>query len=86
MQKPSWKIRRRIINTTLLFCASCVTYIMIFGDDRAVNEVIVLGAFGLAFGTIGSYVFGAVWDDSNFMATSNKQGQDTNPVYEEQLP
>lgn len=65
--KPSWAIRRRIIVATLLFCAFCVTYIMVWGDDRPVMEVIVFSAFGLALSVIGSYIFGAVWDDKNIM-------------------
>lgn len=47
---------------------------MIRGDDRAVNEVIVMCSFGLAFGTIGSYVFGAVWDDKNYMSAVKPKG------------
>jgi hypothetical protein len=67
MLKPSWKIRRRIVVSTLIFCAFCVLWIMIRGDARSVNEVIVMCAFGLAGSTIGAYVFGAVWDDRNVM-------------------
>lgn len=67
MNKPSWEVRRRIIIATLVFCAFCVTYIMIWGDQRPVMEVIVFSAFGLALSVIGSYIFGAVWDDKNIM-------------------
>ncbi len=65
--KPSWKIRRRIVIATLIFCAFCVLWIMIRGDERSVLEVIVMCAFGLAGSTIGAYVFGSVWDDRNVM-------------------
>lgn len=67
MSKPSWKIRRRIIVATLLFCAFLVGYVTIWGDARPVLEVVVIGAFGLALSVIGSYIFGAVWDDRNVM-------------------
>lgn len=84
MQKPSWKIRRRIIHATLIFCAFCVLWIMVRGDDRAVNEVIVMCAFGLAFAVIGSYIFGAVWDDKNFMSTVRNKGlADTSQTYDD---
>lgn len=67
MNKPSWKVRRRIIIATLLFCAFLVGYITVWGDDRSVLEVIVFCSFGLALSVIGSYIFGAVWDDKNVM-------------------
>ena len=67
MNRPPWKMRRRIVVGALLFCAWCVAWIMLRGDDRSVNEVIVMCAFGLAGSVIGAYVFGAVWDDRNVM-------------------
>ena len=65
--KPSWTVRRRIIIFTLLFCAFCVTYIMVIPGSKPVHEMIVMSAFGLALSVIGSYIFGAVWDDKNVM-------------------
>lgn len=65
--KPSWKIRRRIIIATLAFCAFVIAYSMVWGDERPVHETIVLGAFALAGAVIGSYIFGAAWDDRNVM-------------------
>lgn len=78
--RPPWKVRRRIVNLTLLFCAACVLWIMVRGDDRGVNEVIVVSAFGLAFSVIGSYIFGAVWDDKNVMEKLGKEAY-TEPAY-----
>ena len=66
--KPSWKIRRRVVLAALVFCAACVVWVMVWGDSRTVNDVIIMCAFGLAFATIGSYVFGAAWDDKNYMS------------------
>ena len=66
--RPPWKVRRRLVIATLMFCAFCVLWIMVRGDDRGVNEVIVMCSFGLAFSTLGSYIFGAVWDDKNVMS------------------
>lgn len=63
--RPSWRNRRRVIFLTLFFCAFCIIFIMIKGQDTRVNETIVLGAFGLAFTTIGFYVAGAAWTDVN---------------------
>ena len=65
--RPIWKNRRRTIFGTLLFCAGQVTYLSVWGADTAVNEATVAGLIMLAAGVIGSYVFGAVWDDRNVM-------------------
>lgn len=79
MTKPSWKIRRRIVLATLLFCAFCVLWIMIRGDERSVLEVIVMCAFGLAGSTIGAYVFGSVWDDRNVMKELGPKAYEEEP-------
>lgn len=65
LNSKRWVIRRRIINLTLLFCASCVIYLMLKGDDTQLSQSIVNGAFLLAGSVIGSYIFGATWDDKN---------------------
>lgn len=68
--RPSWKIRRRIVIATLGFCAGCIVYLMIYGQaDSRLHETIAYGLIGTAISTIGSYVFGAAWDDSNVMRT-----------------
>lgn len=72
--KPSWKVRRRIIHATLIFCVFCVCWIMFSKDTRSVAEVIVMCAFGLGAATIGSYIFGAVWDDKNYMSALKPKG------------
>jgi hypothetical protein len=60
---PSWRYRRKMIFLTLLFCAACVIYIMVWGADTRVNETIVLGCFMLAGSVVGVYVGGATWED-----------------------
>jgi hypothetical protein len=59
----SWTIRRRIIVLTLVFCAGLVLYVTLKGTDTRTAETIVQSAFYLAGMVIGSYVFGAVWED-----------------------
>lgn len=63
--KDQWEYRRRIVITTLLFCAFCICYIMFDGADTRVNENIILGCFTLAGSVIGFYVGGATWNDIN---------------------
>lgn len=71
MEKPSWKIRRSIILITLLFCAAIIIKIIWSGADTTTAQVALYGSFGLAGTVIGSYIFGAVWDDNNLMDKSN---------------
>ena len=63
LPRPSWKIRRRIVVATLLWCAAMVTYLAVLGRDIDLSETIANGSLLLMASVIGSYVFGAVWDD-----------------------
>jgi DMSO reductase anchor subunit len=65
--RPPWAQRRRIVHLTLVFCATCVAYALVKGEDTELARAIVNGAFLLAGSVIASYVFGAVWDDKNIM-------------------
>lgn len=79
--RPSWKIRRRIVIATLGFCAGCITYLMICGQaDSRLHETIAYGLFGTGISVIGSYVFGATWDDMNVMKTLGREAyRDSGP-------
>lgn len=61
----SWKMRRRVIVGTLFFCATSVAYLIGFGSDSELNQAIANGLILLCGSTIGSYIFGATWDDKN---------------------
>ncbi len=68
MNRPPWKVRRRIIIATLLFCGGCVIYLMGFGADNELNRLIVQSCFFLSGTIIATYVLGASWDDLNVMS------------------
>ena len=69
-QKP-WSFRRRVVITALLFCAGIVAKVTVWGhSSEGIGEALVTSAFGLAGAVIGSYIFGAVWND-------NTQGRKT---------
>ena len=59
----SWIIRRRIIVLTLLYSAVSVSYLILFGEDSRLNQDIASSLILLCASLIGSYVFGAIWDD-----------------------
>jgi uncharacterized membrane protein len=64
----TWTQRRRIIRATLTFCASSVAYVILWPGDAITAPVrsnIAMALVALAGSTVGSYVFGAVWDDFN---------------------
>lgn len=62
---PTWRVRRRIIVATLLWCAGMVTYLAIWGRPISLSETTVNALILLMGSIIGSYVFGVVWDDKN---------------------
>lgn len=70
LSRPSWRVRRAIIVGTLIFCALEILYLTIWGQDTDLAETIANGLILLAGSVIAAYVFGATWDDKNFMALS----------------
>lgn len=69
--KTDWKIRRRIIYFTLMFCLFEIVYLTVFAQSTELNETLANGTLLLAGSVIGSYVFGAVWDDRNLSKHSS---------------
>lgn len=65
--RPSWKIRRRVIWGTLVFCAVTVGWLAVAGEDTELNRTIANALILLGGAVISSYVFGAAWDDMNVM-------------------
>lgn len=63
--QSSWTIRRRIIVITLFWCGVMVTYLSIWGRDIQLSETSVNGLLLLMASVIGSYVFGATWDQNS---------------------
>ncbi len=63
-RQGTWKVRRRIIHATLVFCALQVGYLTFKGEDTRLNETLAMSAYALAGAVIGSYVFGAVFEDT----------------------
>lgn len=59
---------------TLLWCAGMVTYLAIFGRPTTLSETIANGCLLLMASVIGSYVFGAVWEDIKLPGTADPYG------------
>ncbi|MGB3043672.1 MAG: hypothetical protein WBB98_10800 [Xanthobacteraceae bacterium] len=75
MARPSWRIRRRVIVATLLFCAGEIIYLTGWGKDTDLASTIANGVLILAGSVIGAYVFGAAWDDRNVMSAMRHGGR-----------
>lgn len=65
MAKADWTIRRRVVVATLAFCGGEVLYLTVYGRDIELHGTIAASLILLAGSVIGSYVFGATWDDKN---------------------
>lgn len=80
LMKVEWKIRRKVIFSTLMFCAAEVGYLTFAGQDTQLHQAIATSLILLAGSVIGSYVFGAVWDDNNARKAANEAGPSTTIV------
>lgn len=69
MTKPincnNWARRRRFMLVTTAFCMACPVWVLYTGLDTKPAETAVTMSFVTITGIVGSYVFGAVWDDKN---------------------
>jgi peptidoglycan/LPS O-acetylase OafA/YrhL len=77
--KDNWKIRRRVVFGALGYIAIMLAYIVLIGTDSALFGQVAVGLIGAAVAIIGSYVFGAVWDDNGkrrLMAEREEAEQD----------
>lgn len=75
---PQWARRRRVVFATLSYCAVQNGYLVALGADTVLHRSLAEGAFMLAGAVVGSYVFGATWDDRNKMQHVEKLAQNGN--------
>lgn len=84
----SWKIRRRLVFMTELYCATAVGYLIIWGPDDELRRAAVNGLILLAGATLQGYVFGVIFDKTQVQpagsTTETKQTVVTAPP--EQTP
>lgn len=66
---PDWAVRRRIIILSMLWEAILFTAIAIVAmlrvNTNPLLDTIIINVASLFGGTLGSYIFGAVWDRKN---------------------
>lgn len=61
----NWPRRRKWMLTVLVWALANAQYVMIWGDDTGLHQNALVALLGLIAAIIGSYVFGAVWDDND---------------------
>lgn len=76
IERPDWKRRRLRLDLALIFLGACLLYVLFPGGDATVDEVAVIPLVAGVVGLIGQYIFGATWDDKNYM---NAIAKDNNP-------
>jgi hypothetical protein len=74
-RRGTWRVRRRIIHATLVFCAAQIAYLTFCGEDTRLNETLAVGAYALVGSVIGAYVFGAAWEDISLRRAERWDGQ-----------
>lgn len=57
-----WRNRRRVMVGSLLFCMFTVAYVLMNDRQSSVAESAVTMSFITIMSTVGSYVFGKVWE------------------------
>lgn len=61
----NWPRRRRWMLSILIWAVLNIQYLIFFGVDTGLHQNALVALLGLVGATIGSYVFGAVWDDND---------------------
>lgn len=65
----SWKIRRRFMFAITAFCMAVVAYVLYRDLSSGPAETAVNMSFVTLLGIVGSYVFGATWEDISMART-----------------
>lgn len=76
MKNPSWKLRRRAVFMSLIFCMAIILYILIRWDDTSLAQTTVLSAFGLIGAIVASYIGGAVYEDVKLHPKNNQEEEE----------
>lgn len=70
----NWPRRRRMLVLALLWLVGNAQYLIVFGDaNSSLHQNALVTILGAIVALLGSYIFGAVWDDSNKRALGFRQ-------------
>lgn len=68
----SWQIRRRFMFTVSAFCMWAIAYVLYKDLTSGPADTTVTMAFVTLLGIVGSYVFGATWEDVSMSKLKGK--------------
>lgn len=83
--KSSWRIRRWFMFGVSAFCMWTVAYVLYRDLDSGPADTAVTMAFLTLLGIVGSYVFGATWEDvskAKLLGASKRSGGTVSPYYD----
>lgn len=92
LSPSEWARRRFRLDIALLAILVLVFYIIFSGNDSVLYQQGLIALIGAGVALIGQYIFGAAWDDKNYMdAISNMQDSDNSEyinteIDESQIP
>lgn len=78
--RGSWKNRRIYLLIVTAFCMFAIVACMFAPVPLGVATTVVPAAFFLLAAMVGSYVFGAAWDDLNKMRLGSPEPEAAPPV------
>ena len=70
-----WAKRRLRLDLALLAILVWVSWIIFVDKDTVLYQQISIALIAGGVALIGQYVFGAAWDDKNYMSALNKQNE-----------
>lgn len=76
LDKSEWGKRRFRLDIALIFIMVMIGWIIFSGNDTAVYQQAVLALIAAGVALLGQYIFGAAWDDKNYMRTLAQMHRD----------
>ena len=70
-----WAKRRLRLDLALVAILVWVSWIIFFDKDTVLYQQVSIALIAGGVTLIGQYVFGAAWDDKNYMSALNKQNE-----------
>lgn len=68
----SWRFRRAFLFATVAFCMGTIAWVLAHDMRSKVAETAVTMSFVTLISTVGSYVFGAAWQDVSTIQTTRR--------------
>jgi hypothetical protein len=69
----SWKMRRRMMFAVVFFCMWVIGYVIVKDRTSGPADTALTMAFLTLISIVGSYVFGATWEDLSLNKFKSKQ-------------